>query len=121
MPPTAEGEGGHRFENDVERKWKLLSRMRNENIYCEIACCDLRSLRNSDDSHRVQKLPVVLFLLVREMTMERVGQSGLENLFMITKDAEGGSYEASAVALGIWCSVCLVSCLFLFSFLSLHL
>ena len=33
--------------------------------------------------------------------MERVGQSGLKNLFMITKAAEGGRSEASVVAVGI--------------------
>ena len=51
-----------------------------ERLYCETACCDLRSLRNSGNSHRVPKLPVVLFLPARKMSMERVGQSGLKNL-----------------------------------------
>ena len=50
----------------MKRKLKLLSGMRNENIYCETACCDLRSLRNSGDSYRVLKLPVVLFLPARK-------------------------------------------------------
>lgn len=63
--------------------------MRIREHYCESASCDLRSLRNSGSSHRVLRLPVVLFLPARKMSMERVGQSGLKNLFMITKAAEG--------------------------------
>ena len=43
----------------------------------------------------------MLFLPARKMSMERVGQSGLKNLFMITKAAEGGRSEASVVAVGI--------------------
>lgn len=43
----------------------------------------------------------MLFLPARKMSMKRVGQRVLKNLFMITKDAEGGRSEAFVVALGI--------------------
>ena len=82
--------------------------MRNENIYCETACCDLRSLRNSGNSHRVPKLPVVLFLPARKMSMERVGQSGLKNLWS-PKMLKVGALRLRWWHLVHLCPVCLVS------------
>lgn len=85
--------------------------MRNENIYCETACCDLRSLRNSGNSYRVLKLPVVLFLPARKMSMERVGQSGLKNLWS-PKMLKVGALRLRWWHLVYLCPVCLVSRLF---------